>query len=508
MTTTRFCGSLRDLTMTLPASHLKAVSAATGPATAVAPVVVFLDLDRTLIAGYSIAALALETARHGARHGELKQAAKLLHASWRQRIDGSGTSYHRLLRRVTRALRGVSEQTLEQLGESAYHHTIARSVYSEAIALVETHREAGHHLVIISAASRYQVEPVARTLGINEICCTRLEVAEGRFTGQVLAPLCYGEGKALAARRVARRLRTSLAKCWFYTDSSADLPLLSKVGHPVAVNPSTRLAAHAAVKEWPQLHFSSRGGPALETVARTLFASQAIAATSALGMLNQRLGVARRRTINLQTRLLGDVVSGLAGLEFEVDGREYLARERPAIFIFNHQSLLDAMVIAHLLRRDVVGFCKQEMANTPLVGNLLRQMDTIFVDRKSKDQTLVLQQALTELDGGRSLVIAPEGTRSTLGELQPFKHGAFFLAKKSGVPVVPIVLHNMKDALPNGGRLIRPATIRITVLPPIQPEAMHSVRESCQQIEKLYAEVLGNSTSAALPYPARTVVTN
>jgi putative phosphoserine phosphatase/1-acylglycerol-3-phosphate O-acyltransferase len=66
----------------------------------------------------------------------------------------------------------------------------------------------------------------------------------------------------------------------------------------------------------------------------------------------------------------------------------------------------------------------------------------------------------------------------------------------------------MKDALPNGGLLIRPATIRVTVLSPIQPETMGSVRASCQRIEKLYSQVLGNSASAALPFQARTAAMN
>ena len=106
------------------------------------------------------------------------------------------------------------------------------------------------------------------------------------------------------------------------------------------------------------------------------------------------------------------------------------------------------------------------------------------------------------LRGGRSLVIAPEGTRSTLGNIQPFKHGAFYLAKKAGVPIVPIVLHNMKDALPKGGLLIRAATIRVTVMPPLQPDKMGGVRQVCHQIESRYCQLLDQSPSAALPYSA------
>ena len=463
------------------------------------PAVAFFDLDRTLIAGYSIFAVAQEVIRHGAKRGQPRQAAKVLRDVLRHKIDSSGSNYHRVLRRVTRALRGVSEDTLVDLGERAYQNRLARSLYREAIALVEAHRAAGHRLVIVSAASRYQIEPIARVLGIEDICCTRLEVIDGHFTGQVIAPLCYGEGKLLAARRVARQHRARLQDCWFYSDSSDDLPLLRKVGHPVAVNASDKLGVHARANGWPQLQFESRGLPSVETVARTALTGQAVLATTVVGMLGKRLGVGANRNANRLTRLVGDVGSAFAGLDFEVEGAQYLRRERPAIFVFNHQSLLDSVVLAHLLREDVVAFCKKEMAGNPVIGPLLRQMDTIFVDRSDQDQAAVLQQALAVLASGRSLVIAPEGTRSTLGDIQPFKHGAFYLARKAGVPLVPIVLHNVKDALPKGGVLIRPATIRVTVLKPVQPEEIRSVRGACIAMEDQYVALLGKSRLAALP---------
>ncbi len=466
------------------------------------PQVVFFDLDRTLIAGYSILALALETVRHGARRGELRESAKVLRDTLRNRVDNSGSNYHRLVRRMSKALAGVTEETLIELGDKAYRNNIARTLYREAISIVEAHRAAGHKLVIISAASRYQVEPVARVLGIDDICCTRLEVVDNRFTGQVIAPLCYGEGKVMAARRVARDQKVPLSHCWFYSDSSADLPLLKKVGRPVAVNASDRLAVHARANDWPTLQFDSRGMPRLEHLARTALTAQTLVATTAVGMLAKRLGASPIRRANQMTRLLGDVAAAFAGLDLEVEGTANLQQQRPAIFVFNHQSLLDSIVLAHLLREDVVAFCKREMAKNPLVGPLLRQVDTIFVDREDQDQREVLQQALGVLAGGRSLVIAPEGTRSTLGEIQPFKHGAFYLAKKAGVPIVPIVLHNVKDALPKGGMMIRPATIRVTVLPPLSPAAMGSIRQACTALEDRYIELLGKSRMAALPYQA------
>ena len=464
--------------------------------------VAFFDLDRTLISGYSILALALETARYAAGRGDLTQAARLSRDLLRHKVDPAGGHYHRLARRMARALAGVTESTLEELGQRACHNQLEQTLYREAVELVEAHRRRGHHLVIVSAASRYQVEPIAQLLGIRDICCTSLVVEDGRFTGEVVAPLCYGEGKALAARRVLRRVGLRLRDSWFYTDSSADLPLLKKVGHPVAVNASERLAVHARNRRWPQLQFSSRGGPSLERVARTGLLVQTVAAGAGYSLAARSLGLARMGVANRLTQLVGDVGSGFAGLDYEIDGRDRLHRERPAIYIFNHQSLLDALVLAHLLRQDVVPLCKREMASNPLLGPLLRQVDTIFVDREDHNQRQVLKRALAVLDSGRSLVIAPEGTRSTLGNIQPFKMGAFVLAKKARVPVVPIVLHNVKDALPKGGRLLRPATIRVSVLEPIPPAGIGNIRAACRDLEQRYCSVLRRSTAAALPFSA------
>lgn len=464
------------------------------------PTIAFFDLDRTLISGYSILAIARETAEQGARRGKLREATRVVQDILKHKVYRSGANYHRLVKRTTKALSGVSESTLRDIGENAYRKYLARSLYREAVALVEAHRAAGHRLAIISSASRYQIEPIARVLGIEEIHCTQLEVVEGRFTGQVIVPMCYGEGKLLAAQRSARQHKAALKNCWFYTDSSADLPLLRKVGHPVAVNPSDKLGAHARTHKWQQLFFSTRGMPSAESIVRTLLTAQTIVATTAVGMLARRLGRPAYRSANQLTRMFGDIGSAFAGLDFEIEGLENLRRERPAIFVFNHQSLLDSMVLAHLLRNDVVALCKKEMAQAPVIGNLLRQTDTIFVDRKEPDQREVLQRALDVLKSGRSLVIAPEGSRSTLGDIQPFKHGAFLLARKAGVPLVPIVLHNVKDALPNGGWLIRPATIRVTVLPPIPAESIRNVRSACGELENRYMQLLGKSPLAALPY--------
>jgi len=479
--------------------HLQRVALGKGAEQAIA----FFDLDRTLIAGYSIVAIARERMRQGLNPGKWKDSTAILReiiALQRGKDKGpKGSGYHRLVKALCRSLKGVSEDSLAQLGEQAYENSIARTLYNEAIALVEAHRRAGHKLVIVTAATRYQAEPIARVLGIDEVCCTALEVDGGKFTGRPLAPLCFGEGKVMAARRVSRRLGVSLEDCWFYSDSSDDLPLLKKVGHPVVVNPSEKLAAHAEQKHWLRLDFKSRGGPSFESALRTLLTLETLAGASTVSAVRRGLGLGDMASANRMSRMISDMGCGFAGIDLEVEGAEHLKHKGPAVFIFNHQSMLDGMVLMNLLKRDVVGLCKREVADYPLLGNMLRQAGTIFVDRAEQDQTAVLRQSLDVLASGRSLVIAPEGTRSTLGQIQPFKHGAFFIAKKAGVPVIPLVLHNVKDALPNGGFLIRPATVRVTVLPPMLPGKIGGVRRACESMEYEYERIMGASEIAGLP---------
>ncbi len=81
--------------------------------------------------------------------------------------------------------------------------------------------------------------------------------------------------------------------------------------------------------------------------------------------------------------------------------------------------------------------------------------------------------------------------------------GAFLLAKRAQVPIVPIVLHNVKDALPKGGLLLRPATIRVSVLEPIAASEIRNIRSACQDLEQRYCALMQNSPAAALPYRAK-----
>ncbi len=117
-------------------------------------------------------------------------------------------------------------------------------------ARVETHRRLGHIPVLITASSEFAARSVGEYLQMAYIG-TYLEVKEGRLTGRTIPPFCYGEGKVYWAEHYADAHGVDLDKSWFYSDSISDLPLLERVGHPVAVNPDRKLRAIARRREWP-----------------------------------------------------------------------------------------------------------------------------------------------------------------------------------------------------------------------------------------------------------------
>jgi len=118
------------------------------------------------------------------------------------------------------------------------------------------HRQQGHRVAIVSASTPYAVSPVAHDLGLGEdYLATHLEVISGRFTGRLIEPPCYGDGKVTLTRAYSTQHNLDLAKSYFYTDSYHDLPLLESVGHPVAVNPSRKLKGIAAERRWPVERF-------------------------------------------------------------------------------------------------------------------------------------------------------------------------------------------------------------------------------------------------------------
>jgi len=448
------------------------------------------DVDRTLIAGFS----ATEFLRDGLRSGlfGLRDFADALVTATRFQLGQIGFSA--FVAGTAGMLRGASEADFAQVGERLFAEKLAAGIYPESRALVDAHRRRGHTLAVVSAATPYQIEPLARDLGITHVLCTRLRVRRGRFTGELQRPTCYGKGKARAARRLAREAGVDLSQSYFYTDSDEDLPLLDIVGRPRPTNPNAALARIAARRGWPTRRFTSRGTPGAMEILRTSLAIGSLLPSFALGLPAALLDGGWRRAVNIATTTWGELGTALAGVELQVTGEQHLWSHRPSVFIFNHQSGIDVLLLCKLLRRDMVGVAKQEMRTNPIFGPAFALAGTVFIDRFDREKAIAaLEPAVDALRQGLSLAIAPEGTRSPTPRLGRFKKGAFHLAMAAKVPIVPIVFRNALDALPKHGVVVRPATVEVVVHPPI-PTTSWTVDDLDREIEavhRTYSETLG-----------------
>lgn len=425
----------------------------------------FFDLDRTLIAGFSAAAFVRELVRVG-RIDALGMAQGAAAAA---RFQLGGLGFSAFVAATVGLLKGMPEQELIAMGERLFEEGLAEAIYPESRALVRAHQRKGHTVAVVSSALPYQVDPIARELGIEHVMCTRLQIdAGGAIAGEVVHPSCYGVGKATAARDFAAPRRIDLGRSFFYTDSDEDLPLLEIVGRPRPINPNRGLAAIAARRGWPARRFTSRGTPAAGEVVRTGLAVASAVPAALLSVPAALLAGEWRQGLNVALSTWGELGTALAGVDLHVRGEQHLWSHRPAVFVFNHQSAVETLLLCKLLRRDFVGIAKKELQRAPFFGPLFAAGGTIFVDRFNHAEAMhALEPAVEALRRGTSIVIAPEGTRSSTPRLGRFKKGAFHLALASRRPIVPIVFKNTLDVLPKHGTVLRPATVEVVVHKPI-----------------------------------------
>jgi putative phosphoserine phosphatase/1-acylglycerol-3-phosphate O-acyltransferase len=447
------------------------------------------DLDQTLLAGFSATSFIRErfvTGRMSPQELGTTFYGALSFALGR-------TGFSALMSATTAAYRGLAESMLEEIGEEVFVKHLAKQIYPESRAIVQAHQEAGHTVAIISSATRYQAEPLARDMGIAHVLCTELEVKEGVFSGEVVHPTCYGQGKAIAARNLAAREGLDLHESYFYTDSHEDLPLLEAVGRPRPLNPNRALAQIAKERQWPVRRFSSRGRVGLGDVVRTGLTYASLVPSFWAGAAAGLVNGSYREAINISGAVWGDLATSLAGIDLRVEGEEHLWSHRPAVFIFNHQSALDTILMMKLIRRDMTGIGKMELKKNPIFGPIFSAAGVVFVDRANSARAIeALKPAVDALKEGRSLVIAPEGTRSATPRLGRFKKGAFHMAMQAGVPIVPVVFRNVLDAFPKDARIVRPATIEAVILPPVETTdwTVEALNANIAEIRDRYLEVL------------------
>ncbi len=152
---------------------------------------------------------------------------------------------------------GMSEDRLVTLADDVFERVLKPNLFPKARDLVKTSLDKGHDVILISGALDVVVQHMARYLGATGFIANRLEIHDRRATGKLLRPVVAGPNKALLIREHARTHGHNLDHCFAYSDSYSDVPMLSIVGYPVAVNPDRRLRQLAKAYHWPILSLSS-----------------------------------------------------------------------------------------------------------------------------------------------------------------------------------------------------------------------------------------------------------
>ena len=226
-----------------------------GPAPTGHRAAAYFDLDKTILATSSTWALGTPMRRSGLissralAYGLIAQIPYLLVGAGTQRSSS-------LMEHLALMSAGISRRDLMEVVEGALTTAIEPAVYAEALDLIEGHRRAGHDVVVVSASISEMVTPIARLVGADRAVATHMEVGEdGLFTGRISRSMLHSE-KVVALREDAAAHGIDPARCWAYSDSISDEPMLSAVGHPVAVNPDRDLRRLAQERDWPVRDFA------------------------------------------------------------------------------------------------------------------------------------------------------------------------------------------------------------------------------------------------------------
>lgn len=344
--------------------------------------------------------------------------------------------------------RGWPADTVRQAGREVAER-LDSLVAPYARSLVRQHRESGHLTVLATTTPLDLVRPFAELMGFDDVVATRYAERDGAYTGSLEGEFVWARGKLSAVRRWAAERDISLGDCFAYSDSFYDLPLLSAVGHPAAVNPDPRLMVVATARRWPVLN------------------------------LDVPPGVPKLAGIELM-----DVVRWASNpalvpfANFDLSGQENVPAHGPGIVVANHRSYFDFVAIGLVVLgrgRNLRFLGKKEVFDAPVVGSLARAAGGIRVDRGTgSDQPL--KEAARALEAGELVAVLPQGTiprgREFFEPKLVGKTGAARLAAMTGAPVIPMGLWGTEEVWPRRLRLprvhqvVNPPKVTVKVGPP------------------------------------------
>lgn len=408
---------------------------------------VFVDLDRTLLRRAS---------------GRVLHAALVAEGVTRE-LPGDGALYDvydlfgenvpsmALTRLAARAARGWAREDVRRAGRQAVAGLV-ELVAPYAPGVLADFRRQGHRLVLATTTPLDMIQPFAEAMAFDDVVATRYGQCDGRYTGRLEGPFVWGMGKLQAVRRWARDHGVSLGDSHACSDSGFDLPLLSSVGHPHAVNPDAMLTAVAVARRWPIEHWDRLPG-----------------VPSVLGLEPYHL-------VRLWVR-----PELFPYARFDVEGVEHIPRRGPVIVASNHRSYFDVAALALVaarMGRPVRFMAKQELFDAPVVSQLFRMLGGIPVPRGDAEGSAeAMRRAERALRAGEAVMVLPQGTipRGT-AFFDPVLHGktgAARLAAATGASVVPVGLWGTEQVWPRRSRVpdvttvLHPPTVRVRVGSPV-----------------------------------------
>lgn len=246
----------------------------------------FFDIDNTIVRGASLFHLA-----RGLASRKFFSAADVATFAWRQtkyRIGGH-EDLDDMATAVEAALAFVAGHRVEEvtsLADEIFDERFEGKLYDDTIAMARRHVQAGEPVWLVSAAPIELATVIARKLGLTGALGTVSEIVDGVYTGRLVGAPLHGPAKAEAVRALSEREGLDLSQCAAYSDSSNDIPMLSLVGMPVAVNPDSRLRRHARSLGWQVFDYRT-GRKAVKIGLPTALVAGA-AAGVALGVVTSR----------------------------------------------------------------------------------------------------------------------------------------------------------------------------------------------------------------------------
>jgi 1-acyl-sn-glycerol-3-phosphate acyltransferase len=203
------------------------------------------------------------------------------------------------------------------------------------------------------------------------------------------------------------------------------------------------------------------------------------------------------RTFHAMARLWSSMILWMFGIRVHTKGFEQLDASKRYIYVSNHASAFDIPAVIVGIPDDIRFILKKELTLVPIWGWALKYGHYITIDRgNARDAMKSLDEAAERMRQGASVILFGEGTRTRDGNLQSLKRGAFSLAVKAGMPVVPVTINNTFKILPRGSLRVNPADIEIVFDEPISIEGFDGREGEERLLKQVQAAIARNYVQA------------